>query len=105
MLLPLLLDPAKILGLNEGDAHVIRNAGGRTIEAVRSLVISQQLLGTREIVIIHHVRHASIYLSLSLSISPSFVRKGNFFVFQRMRKKNQSDFADHTLARVFPTFF
>ncbi|KPM46494.1 hypothetical protein AK830_g195 [Neonectria ditissima] len=48
------LDPAKVLGLQEGDAHVIRNAGGRTIDAVRSLVISQQLLGTREIVIIHH---------------------------------------------------
>lgn len=48
-------DPAKVLGLQEGDAHVIRNAGGRTIEALRSLVISQQLLGTREIVILHHV--------------------------------------------------
>jgi carbonic anhydrase len=44
-----------VLGLEEGDAHVIRNAGGRTIEALRSIVISQQLLGTREIVIIHHV--------------------------------------------------
>lgn len=49
------LDPAKVLGLSEGDAHVIRNAGGRTIEALRSVVISQQLLGTREIVILHHV--------------------------------------------------
>ncbi|OAQ61415.1 carbonic anhydrase [Pochonia chlamydosporia 170] len=48
------LDPAKVLGLSEGDAHVIRNAGGRTIEALRSVVISQQLLGTREIVILHH---------------------------------------------------
>lgn len=49
-------DPAKALGLQEGDAHVIRNAGGRTVEAIRSLAISQQLLGTREIVIVHHVR-------------------------------------------------
>ncbi|KAK2612274.1 hypothetical protein QQS21_001700 [Conoideocrella luteorostrata] len=48
------LDPAKALGLSEGDAHVIRNAGGRTIEALRSVVISQQLLGTREIAIVHH---------------------------------------------------
>ncbi|KAK7210885.1 hypothetical protein V2G26_018063 [Clonostachys chloroleuca] len=48
------LDPAKVLGLEEGDAHVIRNAGGRTVDGLRSLVISQQLLGTREIVIIHH---------------------------------------------------
>ncbi|KAL3481040.1 carbonic anhydrase [Aspergillus californicus] len=48
------LDPAKALGLEEGDAHVIRNAGGRAIDAIRSLVISQQLLGTREIVLLHH---------------------------------------------------
>jgi carbonic anhydrase len=48
------LDPAKFLGLAEGDAHIIRNAGGRAADAIRSLVISQQLLGTREIVVIHH---------------------------------------------------
>jgi carbonic anhydrase len=48
------LDPARVLGLEEGDAHVIRNAGGRAQDALRSLVISQQLLGTREIVVIHH---------------------------------------------------
>jgi carbonic anhydrase len=48
------LDPAKFLGLVEGDAHIIRNAGGRAADALRSLVISQQLLGTREIVVIHH---------------------------------------------------
>lgn len=46
--------PAEILGLEFGDAHVIRNAGGRTQEALRSLVISQQLLGTREVAVIHH---------------------------------------------------
>jgi carbonic anhydrase len=49
------LDPAMALGLAEGDAHVIRNAGGRaTGDAIRSLVISQQLLGTREVLVIHH---------------------------------------------------
>ncbi len=49
------LDPAKFLGLQEGDAHVIRNAGGRASDdAIRSLIISQQLLGTREVVVIHH---------------------------------------------------
>ncbi|KAM3513338.1 hypothetical protein MY11210_003022 [Beauveria gryllotalpidicola] len=48
------LDPAKFLGLTEGDAHVIRNAGGRAADSIRSLIISQQLLGTREIVLIHH---------------------------------------------------
>lgn len=49
------LDIHKILGLKEGDAHVIRNAGGVVTEdAIRSLVISQRFLGTREIVLIHH---------------------------------------------------
>lgn len=50
------VDPAKALGLSDGDAHIIRNAGGRTVEALRSIIISQQLLGTREIVVLHHVR-------------------------------------------------
>src|SRR5437588_12423417 len=40
------IDPARALGLEEGDAHVIRNAGGRVADALRSLVISEQLLGT-----------------------------------------------------------
>lgn len=49
------LDPARVLGLEEGDAHVIRNAGGVvTDDAVRSLTISQRLLGTEEIILIHH---------------------------------------------------
>jgi carbonic anhydrase len=49
------LDPARVLGLEEGDAHVIRNAGGVvTDDAIRSLAISQRLLGTEEIVLIHH---------------------------------------------------
>jgi carbonic anhydrase len=49
------LDPARFAGLAEGDAHVIRNAGGRASnDAIRSLVISQKLLGTREWFVIHH---------------------------------------------------
>src|ERR687885_2175873 len=49
------LDVHKILGLDEGDAHVIRNAGGViTDDEIRSLTISQRLLGTREIILIHH---------------------------------------------------
>jgi carbonic anhydrase len=49
------LDPAKFAGLSEGDAHVIRNAGGRASDdAIRSLVISHKLLGTREWLVIHH---------------------------------------------------
>ena len=49
------LDPAKYAGLREGDAHVIRNAGGRASDdAIRSLVISHKLLGTNEWFVIHH---------------------------------------------------
>lgn len=49
------LDPAKYAGLAEGDAHVIRNAGGRASDdAIRSLVISHKLLGTAEWFVIHH---------------------------------------------------
>ena len=49
------LHPARFLGLSEGDAHVIRNAGGRASDdAIRSLVISEQLLGTNTVVVIHH---------------------------------------------------
>ncbi len=49
------LDVYRILGLNEGEAHVIRNAGGViTDDEIRSLAISQRLLGTREVILIHH---------------------------------------------------
>ena len=49
------LDPEAFLGLKPGDAHVIRNAGGRASDdALRSLIISEQLLGTSEVVVIHH---------------------------------------------------
>src|SRR5919204_5580278 len=49
------LHPAKFLGLDIGDAHVIRNAGGRASpDALRSLIISQRLLGTGEVAVIHH---------------------------------------------------
>jgi carbonic anhydrase len=49
------LDVHKILGLQEGDAHIIRNAGGvATDDAIRSIAISQRLLGTKEVILIHH---------------------------------------------------
>jgi carbonic anhydrase len=49
------LDPHRMLGLEEGDAHVLRNAGGAVTEdAIRSLLVSQRLLGTREVMLIHH---------------------------------------------------
>ncbi len=49
------LVPTRLLGLNEGEAHIVRNAGGVVTEdAIRSLSLSQHLLGTEEIVLIHH---------------------------------------------------
>jgi carbonic anhydrase len=45
---------SRMLGLQEGDAHVIRNAGGRAQDALRSLVVSQRMLGTTEVMVIHH---------------------------------------------------
>ena len=51
------INPLSILGLNEGDAHIVRNAGGRASDdAIRSMVISQQLLGTRQLLVIHHTQ-------------------------------------------------
>jgi carbonic anhydrase len=51
------MDPLRILGLRDGDAHIIRNAGGRVSDdAIRSIVISQQVLGTRQLVVMHHTR-------------------------------------------------
>jgi len=48
------LNPFAQLGIKEGDAHIIRNAGGVAKDALRSIIISQRLLGTREIAVIHH---------------------------------------------------
>src|SRR5450755_770777 len=58
------LDPAKYAGLAEGDAHVIRNAGGRASDdAIRSLVISYKLLGTQEFFVIHHTECGMLYFT------------------------------------------
>lgn len=58
------LDPAKFAGLAEGDAHIVRNAGGRASDdAIRSLVISYKLLGTREWFVIHHTDCGMLYFT------------------------------------------
>ncbi len=58
------LDPAKYAGLSEGDAHVIRNAGGRASDdAIRSLVISYKLLGTKEWFVIHHTNCGMLFFA------------------------------------------
>ncbi|EGN97516.1 hypothetical protein SERLA73DRAFT_92656 [Serpula lacrymans var. lacrymans S7.3] len=48
------LNPAEFLGLGDGDAHVIRNAGGSANDGINSIVVSQRLLGTQNIAVIHH---------------------------------------------------
>jgi carbonic anhydrase len=58
------LDPANFAGLAEGDAHVVRNAGGRASDdAIRSLVISHKLLGTKEWFVIHHTDCGMLYFT------------------------------------------
>ena len=78
------IDPARALGLSEGDAHVIRNAGGRASDALRSVIISQQLLGTREIILIHHVR-------LLFFFFPRFARRGGICKNPNTLKKASND--------------
>ena len=48
------IDPAAAIGIDRGDAHVIRNAGASAVDAIRSIVISRQLLGTKEVLVIKH---------------------------------------------------
>jgi carbonic anhydrase len=61
------LDPAKFAGLADGDAHVIRNAGGRASDdAIRSLVISYKLLGTKEFFVIHHTQCGMLFFTNDL---------------------------------------
>jgi carbonic anhydrase len=58
------IDPLRALGLEEGDAHVLRNSGGRpTIDVIRSIAVSQEMLGTWEVVVIHHTECGSIRIT------------------------------------------
>jgi carbonic anhydrase len=80
------LDPAKFAGLSEGDAHVIRNAGGRASDdAILSLVISYKLLGPREFFVIHHTDCGMLFFSndvirglLSKSLETAELRADGF---------------------------
>lgn len=80
------IDPAKLAGLLEGDAHVIRNAGGRASDdAIRSLVISYKLLGTKEFFVIHHTDCGMLFFTnevirglLSKSLETAKLRADGF---------------------------
>ncbi len=110
------LDPAKFAGLAEGDAHVIRNAGGRASDdAIRSLVISYKLLGTREWFVIHHTDCGMLVFTneimrdlLSQSLKPAALvngawrdsgqgpgsREGEFIEWLTIKDQSQSVRAD-----------
>ena len=80
------LDPAKFAGLSEGDAHVVRNAGGRASDdAIRSLVISSKLLGTKEWFVVHHTNCGMEFFTnevmrglLANSLETAALDKGGF---------------------------
>ena len=109
------LDVNKILGLEEGDAHVIRNAGGvATDDAIRSLVISQRLLGTEEIVLVHHTDCGMLTFSddavsreiqEDTGIKPGFAFEAftdlDEDVLQSMARIRQSPFIPHKNVRGF----
>lgn len=118
------LDPAKFAGLAEGDAHVIRNAGGRVNEeTIRSLIISHKLLGTQEWFVIHHTdcgmltfTNQIMYDLLSESLDSAAIgengwynpkvgggsRAGQYINFQPIQDLEQSVVDDVTYIRNHP---
>jgi len=100
------IDPAKILGLEEGDAHVIRNAGGRASrDALRSLIISQQLLGTREVIVIHHTDCGMLTFTddeLRQQLRTTFGLDASEWAFMPFRDLEQSVRDDIALIRACP---
>lgn len=94
------LDPAKYAGLSEGDAHVIRNAGGRASDdAIRSLIISHKLLGTAEWFVIHHTDCGMEYFTddiirklLSKSLSTASIDENGW---KNVKEEGGSDEGNH----------
>lgn len=93
------IDPIRALGLQPGDAHIIRNAGGRVADALRSLSISQLMLGTNAVAVIHHTRCGALapddgaireQLSLQLGVDAAQV---DFLTFQDLEQALHEDMA------------
>lgn len=89
---------AQIFGLSLGDAHIIRNAGGRVTEdIIRSLVVSEQLLGTKEVIVMHHTDcglHQKTNHSLSEQLLPILgeeVVKVDFYPFASLEESVRED--------------
>jgi carbonic anhydrase len=96
------LVPSSFAGLSEGDAHVIRNAGGRASDdAIRSLVISYKLLGTREWLVVHHTECGMLSFDdetmrrlLRSSLKPATVKAGKWQDTGRGGGSTEGDFID-----------
>ena len=96
------LDPAKFAGFSEGDAHVIRNAGGRATEdAIRSLVISYKLLGTKEWFVVHHVDCGMLSFTndvlrdlLSKSLEPAVLEQGKWMDVGKSGGTHEGDYIE-----------
>jgi carbonic anhydrase len=101
--------PAQALGLAAGDANVIRNAGGRAADALRSLVISTRLLGTREIVVVHHTdcglqafSNAQIQERIATDLGPDAALRASEIDFLPFTDLEQSVRDDVALIRSSP---
>lgn len=97
------IDPSRALGLREGDAHVIRNAGGRASEdALRSLIVSHQFLGVEEILVVHHTDCGMLNasneelqerLARQLRLHPAETRRLDFMPIDDLRHGIRDDIA------------
>jgi carbonic anhydrase len=105
-------DPIKVLGLRDGDANVIRNAGGRAADALRSLAVSTVLLGTREIVVIHHtdcglhsLSNENIQQRFDTDLGPEAKEAAaaiDFLPFADLEQSVRDDVAMITTSRLLP---
>ncbi|CAF4985664.1 unnamed protein product [Rotaria sp. Silwood1] len=91
------LDVYRMLGLQPGEAHIIRNGGGRIRDAVRSLICSQALFQTKELMIIHHTDCGFTYFSTNNQILASLIvqpgtQKSNLILSRPAYQNNKSDF-------------
>ena len=108
------IDPVNAYGIALGDAHIIRNAGGSAHEALRSLVISQQLLGTNEILVIKHTGCGMLTFGnedavriVTENLGPEAAGelgafKGDFLAFPRLEEEVRSDVSFLRGSRLIP---
>ncbi|KAK2025500.1 carbonate dehydratase [Colletotrichum zoysiae] len=108
------IDPARAFGIELGDAHVVRNAGASAVDALRSIVISQQLLGTREIVLVKHTgcgmltfnnEDAYAIIEKNLGADASLEAKNrisDFLTFQEVEEAVKKDIAFIKASKLVP---